>query len=66
MNIALVVTTIYLIIVLATGFIASRRKGGAQEYFLAGRQLSWFLLLPLLAAEYISGGTTVGIAEKLH
>ncbi len=52
--------------VLGIGFIASRRKGGAQEYFLAGRQLSWPLLLPLLAAEYISGGTTVGIAEKLH
>ena len=37
-----------------------------REFFLAGKQLSWFLLLPLLAAEYISGGITVGIAEKIH
>ncbi len=66
MNLALTATILYLVMVLGIGFIASRRKGGAHEYFLAGRQLSWPLLLPLLAAEYISGGATVGIAEKLH
>ena len=66
MNLALTVTILYLLVVLVTGFIASRRKGGAEEFFLAGRQLSWIYLLPLLAAEYISGSATVGIAEKLH
>ncbi|MFH1639490.1 MAG: sodium:solute symporter family protein [Chloroflexota bacterium] len=67
MNWALVVTLLYLAIVLSVGFAAARRsKGGTQEFFLAGRQLPWIFLLPLLAAEYISGGTTVGVAEKLH
>ena len=66
MNLALTVTILYIVIVLGIGFIASRRKGGAEEYFLAGRQLSWPLLLPLLAAEYIGGYATVGVAEKLH
>ena len=66
MNLAVTVTILYLVVVLVAGFIASRRKGGAQEFFLAGRQLSWPLLLPLLAGEYIGGYATVGVAEKLH
>lgn len=66
MNATLAVTILYLVVVLAVGFVASRKKGGTEEFFLAGRGLPWLLLLPLLAAEYISGGTTVGIAEKLH
>ena len=66
MNLTLTATILYIVVVLGIGFVASRKKGGAQEYFLAGRQLAWPLLLPLLAAEYINGSSTVGIVEKLH
>lgn len=65
-NITAVLTTLYLLIVLAVGFFTSRKKGGAHEFFVAGAQLRWPLLIPFLAAEYISGSTTVGIAEKVH
>ncbi len=67
MSLTVLLTIIYLLIVLAVGYISTRgKKGGVREFFIAGGNLPWVLLLPFLLAEYISGGTTVGVAEKVH
>ncbi len=66
MSLTAVITILYMVVVLVIGFLTSRKKGGVQEFFIAGGQLHWILLTPLLMAEYISSGNTVGIAEKAH
>ncbi len=67
MSLTALITIIYLVFVLAVGYITSRKKGGGvEEFFVAGRALPWVLLTPFLMAEYISSGTTVGVAERVH
>jgi len=66
MNLTALFTILYIVVVMAVGFLASRRKGGVREFFVAGGQLPWMLLVPFLLAEFISSGTTVGVAEKAH
>ncbi len=67
MSLTAIASIVYLLVVLAVGYISSaRKKGGAREFFVAGGNLPWVILTPFLMAEFITGGTTVGIAEKIH
>lgn len=52
----------------AIGIVAGRRKGqrGVREFFVAGGQLSWLLLMPFLMAEYITTTAVVGTTEMAH
>jgi len=67
MSVIAVVTILYLATVYAVGYLTSKRRaGGVKEFLVAGGNLPWFLLVPFLMAEYITGSTTVGVTEHAH
>ena len=66
MNLTAVITILYTVGVMVIGWLTTKKEGGAREFFVAGGNLPWILLTPFLMAEYISGGTTVGVAESAH
>jgi SSS family solute:Na+ symporter len=55
----------YLAVVLAVGVWAGRRIGSFEEYAVAGRSYSSFMIFATLAASFIGGGFTMGNAEKV-
>ncbi|MFC1899341.1 sodium:solute symporter [Chloroflexota bacterium] len=69
MNIVALAAVGYIALTLIIGVIAGRRGGGGKgvrEFFIAGGNLRWPLLVPFLMAAYISSGTLVGAAEMAH
>lgn len=66
MNVTLWIVIAYLIVVIAVGQLLRVRKGGVRDFFVAGGQLSWFLLVPFLMGEFTSTTATVGTAEMAH
>jgi SSS family solute:Na+ symporter len=55
----------YLSAVLAVGVWAGRRIGSFEEYAVAGRSYSSFVVFATLSASFIGGGFTMGNAEKV-
>jgi solute:Na+ symporter, SSS family len=55
----------YLLAVLAVGVWAGRRIGSFEEYAVAGRSYSSFVVFATLSASFIGGGFTMGNAEKV-
>jgi SSS family solute:Na+ symporter len=55
----------YLVAVLALGVWAGRRIGSFEEYAVAGRSYSSFVVFATLSASFIGGGFTMGNAEKV-
>lgn len=51
----------WLLVVLAIGFVAGRRERDADDYFLAARQLPWYLIGLSLFASNMSGASFVGL-----
>ena len=66
MSIQLLAVVGYLVLTSAIGIFAGRRKGGVREYFVAGAQLSWPLITPLLMAQFVTTTAAVGTAEMAH
>jgi SSS family solute:Na+ symporter len=68
MNLALLATLGYLVMIVVVGLIAARKSmgQGVREFFVAGANLSWFLLLPFVGAEFASSWIAVGNAEMAH
>jgi len=68
MNPVAIVALAYLVVVLLVGYYTSRKKAGSsiREFLIAGGQLRWFLLLPLLMSELVTANTTVALAEYGH
>ncbi|MGI6092950.1 MAG: sodium:solute symporter family transporter, partial [Negativicutes bacterium] len=62
MNAYLLSIVIYALILIAVGFIVTRRVKGASDFFVAGRKLGPALLFTTLIAPNIGGGSTVGVA----
>jgi len=58
----LLVVLAYLTGVLVLGALARRKRGGAQEFFLAGRSLRTLVLLGTMAATNFSAFTIVGFS----
>ena len=56
----------YLVVTIIIGMARSKRGKGVREFFIAGGQLSWIMLVPLLMAEYVTASATVGNAEMAH
>jgi len=56
----------YLLVTIIIGM--AKRKGGKgiREFFIAGGELPWFMLVPFLIAESITAASTVGNAEMAH
>jgi SSS family solute:Na+ symporter len=55
----------YLLAVLAVGVWAGRRIESFEEYAVAGRSYSSFVIFATLSASFIGGGFTMGNAEKV-
>ncbi len=62
MNPYLVAIIAYACILVAVGFIATKRVKGASDFFVAGRRLGPALLFTTLIAPNIGAGSTVGVA----
>ncbi len=58
----LILFGVYLVVVLGVGLLASRREEKADDYFLAGRSLPWWLIGASLLASNISTEQFVGMA----
>jgi SSS family solute:Na+ symporter len=52
---------LYIVLVLAIGFLAGRGKRDAEDYFLAGRALPWYLIGLSFFASNMSGASFVGL-----
>ena len=66
MNIPLLVTVGYVLITSAIALTTARRSKGVREFFIAGGQLPWIMLVPFWMAEYVAVSATVGNAELAH
>lgn len=62
MNAYLLSIVIYALVLIAVGFIVTRRVKGASDFFVAGRKLGPALLFTTLIAPNIGAGSTVGVA----
>ena len=65
-TIDLITIGVYAVIVLGVGFLASRRTSTTEDYFLAGRSLTWPLIGLSLFASNISSSTLIGLAGDAY
>ena len=64
LNLDIVVFGVYLLIVAIVGIAASRRKGAADDYFLAGRNLVWWVIGGSMIAANISTHHFIGMSGR--
>lgn len=57
---------IYVLVLIATGFVVKKRVKGAADFFVAGRRLGPALLFTTLIAPNIGAGSTVGVAGMAY
>jgi len=62
----LITIGVYAVAVIAVGFLASRHTSTAEDYFLAGRSLTWPLIGLSLFASNISSSTLIGLAGDAY
>lgn len=65
-NLDLWILAIYALAMIVLGAIASRDTKGAKDYFLAGRNMNWFMIGFALFASNISSTTLVGLAGDAY
>ena len=58
------VVGLYFVIILGIGIYSSRNKDNTSEYFLANRNLGWFVIGASLFASNIGSEHLVGLAES--
>lgn len=56
----------YLVVILAIGFWAARKTKTTEDYFPAGRSLTWPLIGFSLFASNISSSTLIGLAGDAY
>ncbi len=56
----------YLVVILAIGFWVAKKSGTTEDYFLAGRTLTWPLIGLSLFASNISSSTLIGLAGDAY
>lgn len=64
LNIDVVVFGIYLVAVALVGYFASRKEKGSEDYFLAGRNLAWWVIGGSLIAANISTHHFIGMGGQ--
>jgi solute:Na+ symporter, SSS family len=62
MNLDLIVFLVYLAVVATVGVLASRREKQSDDYFLAGRNLTWWIIGGSLIAANISTQQFIGMS----
>lgn len=60
----LIVFGVYLVIVTAVGFLASRKEKASDDYFLAGRNLTWWIIGGSMIAANISTHHFIGMSGR--
>lgn len=66
MNIDLIVFGIYLLIVATVGILASRKESASDDYFLAGRNLTWWIIGGSMIAANISTHHFIGMSGSAY
>ncbi len=61
-----VVIGLYLLVIIGIGFWVSRRTDTEEDYFLAGRSLTWPLIGLSLFASNVSSSTLIGLAGDAY
>ncbi|MCD6341022.1 MAG: hypothetical protein J7L51_03645 [Desulfurococcales archaeon] len=56
----------YLIVLSIVGFVTAKWMKTADEYIVAGRRLKLWLAFSTVAATWIGGGITIGVAGKAY
>lgn len=59
-----VIVLLYMLGMLAVGYIASRRIKSSSDFMVAGRSMGPILMAGTLAATEIGGGSSLGVVEK--
>jgi Na+/proline symporter len=60
------ILALYAVMMIVLGVAASRNTKGANDYFLAGRNMNWFMIGFALFASNISSTTMVGLAGDAY
>jgi solute:Na+ symporter, SSS family len=63
-NLNLIVFAVYLLAVATVGFLASRREKESDDYFLAGRNLTWWIIGGSMIAANISTHHFIGMSGR--
>ena len=63
-NLDLIVFGLYLAIVTTVGFVASRKEEASDDYFLAGRNLTWWIIGGSMIAANISTHHFIGMSGR--
>lgn len=66
LNLDLVVFGVYLLIVATVGILASRKKEGSEDYFLASRNLTWWIIGGSMIAANISTHHFIGMSGRAY
>ena len=66
MTIDLLVFGVYLLIVATVGFFASRKESASDDYFLAGRNLTWWIIGGSMIAANISTHHFIGMSGSAY
>ncbi len=56
----------YLLALVAVGLFTAKRITSSEEFIVAGRRLKLWLAFSTVAATWIGGGITIGIAGKAY
>lgn len=64
--VVIAVVSLYLLVMLAIGYLASRRIRANEDFMVAGRRLGPLMLAGSLAATEVGGGSSMGVAEKAY
>jgi solute:Na+ symporter, SSS family len=57
---------VYLLVVAAVGVLASRRRKESEDYFLAGRSLTWWIIGGSMIAANISTHHFIGMSGRAY
>ena len=64
MNLDLVVFGFYLVVVATVGVLASRKREQSEDYFLASRNLTWWIIGGSMIAANISTHHFIGMSGR--
>ncbi|MBI5686197.1 MAG: hypothetical protein HZC54_14080 [Verrucomicrobia bacterium] len=64
MNLDAIVFGLYLLVVVVVGIVASRKEKDSDDYFLAGRNLTWWIIGGSMIAANISTHHFIGMSGR--
>ncbi len=62
----LIGTGFYFLLMLAVGYLASRRVNTMDDYLIAGRRLPFYLAVPTIVATWFGAGSCMGVSGTVY